>query len=253
MTNNKRLVEVWPTFAADGIFQQLEDDYTTPWEEEIDGDVLDMAYYAGHSGEKITSPLLDVLLTANNTDKVNATIAATLSKIINAKYMKNWERLWELNVAEYNPLENYNRTEDETITHDQTETVNMTHTTDVTRTDNLAHTDGRTLDSNVTTNEVYGFNSTDPKPESKSTNVHTWSDGGSNTGTVRNAGSEGDSGTKRDAGTTTKESTISGNIGVTTSQQMAQSEIDLWQWHYFETIFNDIDRELTCNMYNLSL
>ncbi len=248
-----RLIDVWPDFITTGIFQKLEDDYALPWESETDGDTLDIAYYAGHSGQKITSPLVDTLLEAANEEEITATIAATLSKIIWAKYGQNWERLWAINIADYDPLENYNRHEVEDTTHDVTETVNMTHTTDVTRTDNLSHTDGRTVDSNVTDNDVYGFNSATPTHESKSSNVHTWSEGGSNTGTVRNAGSDGDSGTKRDAGSVNRESTISGNIGVTTSQQMAQSEIELWRWHFFEEVFTDVDRELTCNIYNLTL
>ena len=41
----------------------------------------------------------------------------------------------------------------------------------------------------------------------------------------------------------------SGNVGVTTSQQMAQSEIELWKWLYFEDVFKDIDNILTLSTY----
>lgn len=41
----------------------------------------------------------------------------------------------------------------------------------------------------------------------------------------------------------------SGNIGVTTSQQMQQSSIELWQYKYFEEVFNDLDRYLTLSIY----
>lgn len=41
-----------------------------------------------------------------------------------------------------------------------------------------------------------------------------------------------------------------GNIGVTTSQQMIQSERDLWMWDFFHTVvFPDIDRVLTIPIY----
>ena len=44
--------------------------------------------------------------------------------------------------------------------------------------------------------------------------------------------------------------TRKGNIGVTTSQQMIDSEIKLWQWNYFENvIFPDLDRYLTLKVY----
>lgn len=41
----------------------------------------------------------------------------------------------------------------------------------------------------------------------------------------------------------------SGNIGVTTTQQMAQSEIELRKWLYFESVFKDIDNILTLSIY----
>lgn len=40
-----------------------------------------------------------------------------------------------------------------------------------------------------------------------------------------------------------------GNIGVTTSQQMLESEIQLWEWNFFETVFKDIDTMLTIQTY----
>ena len=43
--------------------------------------------------------------------------------------------------------------------------------------------------------------------------------------------------------------TRSGNIGVTTSQQMIQSERDLWQWNFFESVFTDLDYVLTLQIY----
>lgn len=50
--------------------------------------------------------------------------------------------------------------------------------------------------------------------------------------------------------TFTHELTRSGNIGVTTSQQMAQSEIDLWtSFKFYEMIFDDIVNKL-CNFYD---
>lgn len=48
---------------------------------------------------------------------------------------------------------------------------------------------------------------------------------------------------------TARELTRSGNIGVTTSQQMLTSEIELRQWNYFNGVFNDIDTLLTLSIY----
>ena len=43
--------------------------------------------------------------------------------------------------------------------------------------------------------------------------------------------------------------TRSGNIGVTTSQQMAQSDIELWRWNFFYEVFADIDKVFTISTY----
>lgn len=40
-----------------------------------------------------------------------------------------------------------------------------------------------------------------------------------------------------------------GNIGVTTSQQMLESEIALWKWNFLETVFSHIDSVLTLAIY----
>lgn len=46
-----------------------------------------------------------------------------------------------------------------------------------------------------------------------------------------------------------RELTRSGNIGVTTSQQMLQSEIELRKWVFYQSVFDDIDSILTLKIY----
>ena len=43
--------------------------------------------------------------------------------------------------------------------------------------------------------------------------------------------------------------TRSGNIGVTTSQQMIESERKLWDYNIFKTIYEDVDSILTLSIY----
>ena len=57
------------------------------------------------------------------------------------------------------------------------------------------------------------------------------------------------SGTFEDKMTYNTELRRSGNIGVTTSQMMAESEIKLWQWLFFEEVFKDIDNIFTLSTY----
>lgn len=48
---------------------------------------------------------------------------------------------------------------------------------------------------------------------------------------------------------TTRSLTRSGNIGVTTSQQMLTSDLELWQWNFFKSVFDDIDSIITIPIY----
>lgn len=75
-------------------------------------------------------------------------------------------------------------------------------------------------------NNIYGFNTTDENgvPQDNS-NVESSSEG--------------------DFDDNHRKLTRSGNIGVTTSQQMLQSEIEIRQWKFYEMIMNDID-EVMC-------
>lgn len=107
------------------------------------------------------------------------------------------------------------------LDYDPIENYNMVETVDIDRTD----TTNRTV---TDTNKLYGFNSTTAQPSGEQQTVET-----GNTFVV-------------DEGRTT---TRHGNIGVTTTQQMLQSERDLWVWHYFDRVFDDIDKILTMPIY----
>ena len=172
-------------------------------------------------------------------------------------------------------------TETANIDETDTRTDNITHgkTGTETRTDNLTDTATPNLTTN-TGNAVYGFNSSNAVPtgeqEQKSTGTNTETHTGTeqkeynlsetDTGTettVRDGTNETtfnttdtDIGTQTvlDGGSDTHirnyELTRSGNIGVTTSQQMIESERALWMWNFFrDVVFQDIDRVLTTQIY----
>ncbi len=117
-----------------------------------------------------------------------------------------WVRYYNAITAEYNPLENYDREEDRTVTRDDesgnTRTLN-TH---------------QAFTGTVTTeNTVSAENASVYEPDNKTVETP-------NTQTA-------DSGSITDAGTfdgsEVEHSRVHGNIGVTTSQQMLISELDL--------------------------
>ena len=86
------------------------------------------------------------------------------------------------------------------------------------------------------------------------TNTGTQGVTGSNTGTQgvtgSNTGTVTDADTGSDTSTRNYKLTRKGNIGVTTTQQMIQSERDLWIWNYFyEVVFPSIDKLLAIKVY----
>lgn len=163
----------------------------------------------------------------------------------------------------------------------ETRTDNLQHTK--TGTEQDAPNTTETTTPNLTTtgeNSVYGFNSADAVPSDAGTrretgtsatartgtDTRTYNTTDADTGTSATARTgtdtltynttDADTGTQTDADggsdTRTRNYTLtrSGNIGVTTSQQMIESERNLWVWNFFyNVVFPDIDRILTIQIY----
>lgn len=117
-----------------------------------------------------------------------------------------WVRYYNAIMAEYNPLENYDREEDRTVTRDD-ETGN-------TRTLNTQQAFTGTV---TTENTVSAENVSVYEPDNRA--VETPNTQTADTGTVTDAGTFD--------GSEIEHSRVHGNIGVTTSQQMLISELDL--------------------------
>ena len=159
--------------------------------------------------DKIMSPLFMRLYEIREEDL--SAVATDISKIINTKFVFNWNKLAEATFGDYNPIENYNMIENK-------------------KTDFEEHT--VTDNTETVTNSYTGFNADDMKPVSKSE-------------TEGNIDS-----TKTDTGTSANnELTRHGNIGVTTSQQMIESSYKLAQKNILDIIYRDIDSILFIDYY----
>lgn len=145
-----------------------------------------------------------------------------------------WDRVYTAMNLEYNPIENYDRQETETTTgtraHSGKDTTTRSGTVSETGS-TTASTQGTASESGTTTNKIAGFDSTTLVDHDSSTGSNTRQASDSSTGSSTRSGT--DSSTQElthgeqiaDSGSRT--SRIHGNIGVTTSQQMLQSELDL--------------------------
>lgn len=243
-----KLNDIFPEWKiGKGIFYYIST-FTPPWSDSNDSLELDLIYHGGYSGNKITSPFVDNIVSEDmiiDTDRENIASCAM------ALYGDNWNRMWDALQAQYEPIENYSMVEIMT----DNKTVH-TYGKSTTRTDDLSHartgTDTRTPSLTVTTdNSVYGFNSgATPSPSSKVTDTTTGTDATQYGNTLKDTGTVTNADSGEDTDTNNYTLKRSGNIGVTTSQQMLESEYELRKKNYFnEIVFADLDKLLTLSIY----
>lgn len=172
--------------------------------------------------------------------------------------LDTWNRIYHAAQLEYNPIENYNRYETETSGNTRqhsgvdstSESVQGSSVTDGENTRTISNTNtiqnsnqGSGSDSQTTTNEITAFDSNALVTHDRSATT------GQNSSSLTQSGTETQSGTdtvtddttvtntesktgsfthgEKIADTAARESHIHGNIGVTTSQQMLQSELEI--------------------------
>lgn len=233
MYEYKRIREV---FGDKGIFSYLRE-YGEPWAGKVTAEMLDLMYI-GKSGNKIIAPILDNMMEEDGT-----ILEANKKKVAEAiwgVYGTNWTKLFETLNFDYNPIENYSMVEESTG-----ENENTTNGTSNNETSNNGTSIVENTSTQDTNNDLYAFNSTTSKPSSKSSGV------GTDHNTVTTDNTTGNKTTLNNTSKDTSKHTLTrkGNIGVTTSQQMIQSERDLWNWVFYNGVFRDIDSILTLSIY----
>ena len=148
--------------------------------------------------------------------------------------LPTWQRIYDLSQIEYNPIENYNRTEIETINTDQSDThsgndVKKDSGTDTQLVHSSATDSNSGTDSNTNSITAYDSNQMYAHDKSDMTYGHKVdSDStGSNATTYGKTETFTHGETISREGETTRENHTTGNVGVTTSQQMASQEVEL--------------------------
>lgn len=261
------------TIGGNGIFHYLSS-LNVPWSESAT--VLDSDYHGNRSGHKTVSPLIDICCDNNTNGLLSESDKVRLATVLMAKYGINWTKLYNTLSFTYNPIENYRMTETESVSG-QNDTTSQDSGTE-SKTNTGTQTNGETIDetttdtgtqgtvtSSETVSNIAGFNSptyvndnqttgsgsgtrTDNLSHTRdATNTYQRTDNLSETQTF------GKRNVSEESTQTNRELTRSGNIGVTTSQQMIESERDLWLWNFFDQVFKDIDKTLTCPIYGESV
>ena len=155
-------------------------------------------------------------------------------------FMKNnaipaWSKKWSTNIQkvydileslEYNPVENYDRKEEWT---DSPDIVRETQLSGTDRNTQTAGQGSTTKQTGTDTNEqkVSAFNSSGYDPSEQNTMTYGNQTAVTTSGTDTNELSYGRKDTSTEKGSTEHSGRIHGNIGVTTTQQMMESELQL--------------------------
>ena len=137
-----------------------------------------------------------------------------------AERLPQWTRAYNALFADYNPIDNYNRLEE------------YEDRPDIIRTNN--YSDRSSTDSN-TDNMRSGFDSDVYVPNSKTAGSSNSNAGGASTNTER--------------GIRTSTTKVSGNIGVTTTQKMINSEIELRKISLYKDIVAEFEQEFIVQIY----
>ena len=164
------------------------------------------------------------------------------------KHYRTFEKwIAALNI-EYNPLENYDRQEDWTDTGDENQSGKFSDNTQTT-TDSNTVSDGSSEQGGNTENQTSAFDSSDYQPADRNiidTDETHEDEVKSNSKVVNNTSQN----TTNERDTLNVHSgRIHGNIGVTTSQQMLQSEIDIARFNIIQEITNLFMTELCICVY----
>lgn len=160
----------------------------------------------------------------------------------------DFQYMWDALHAEYNPIENYDRHDDFTEEIDSTtnreSNVKTTQEGEATTTDSSTTTPGK-----VTEEQVSAFDSGTYQPSRKSAESGTESSEGTSHGT-NNSTTTGE-GTEKSVLDHTKKNIgrSHGNIGVTTNQQMIESELQLRRFNLYKTIAMEFEDEFTIPVY----
>lgn len=185
--------------------------------EDFDSATLTALYFQMRSRKKLVSDLVED--EAEKSTFSEETFSSTIAKMLVALFGENWKRLFEVYKSEYEPAFNYDMTE--TFSGSNSATSNST-------------SNAGTMKNDVE-NSIYGFNSTTAVKNNATSTTDTQTKDASASATG--------------SGTESHSLTRKGNIGVTTTQQLLQSEIDLWRWNFVEQVFSDIDEILTIPIY----
>lgn len=202
--------------------------------------------------EEFQTVLTDTIMLKYSDLKLRVTSSENIKSICNSIYRMfayKYEKLYKTLSLEYNPIENYSMTE----TNNSSKTINKgeaktTNTTDSqNETTETANTTGSK--NGTTENQVAPYETSNYNNESKILN--NVSENANESRTINNSNEITNiliEDSKTDSEQENYKLTRSGNIGVTTSQQMIESERKVALFSLYELVAKDIMKEICIYM-----
>lgn len=182
----------------------------------------------------------------------NRIFITKLPKIAFATYramnLSNYLKILDALKMEYNPIENYNRKEYSTVTQANGErTTKIGEQTFTNGNTNVSVSESAQTNGILNKHSVNPYDSSSYYENEKDDNTQTL---GAKTTTTLGARVENTNGERTDkilnyTDSTTTDSSITGNIGVTTTQQMLQSEIELRMKSVIEMYYDNFINQYT--------
>ena len=146
-----------------------------------------------------------------------------------SKWYRTFDKWVKALAIEYSPLENYDRMEEWTDNREKKDSTED----DTSGTSNVK-------DKGTSENKVSAFDSSNYQPSEKNETDNTTDS--TNTGNMKHSGEESEDSTHKGR--------IHGNVGVTTSQQMLISELELAEWNLYEHITDIFLSEFVIPIYS---
>lgn len=217
-----------------GIFEALSAiGVDLPWGNSVESIVLDIEYFGNRSGGKFVAPVIMNLL--GDAVELTESDRQLLARIIWTKFGEPWKHLWATNVIAYNPIHNYNMTDRREMAKGESEAKVAADSS----VDTTTHGRGNEVKENVA-----GLNNTNNKGKLADVSISQES------GTTEVVGNRNAKDDTVRASNEVETTTRSGNIGVTTSQQMLTAEREVWMWNFFDQVYKDIDSVLSLPFYD---
>lgn len=227
---------------------------------------LGLAYCLKHAGSKIVNSLVENYLDSEGV--LTSSGEQLLGSLVDSYYGDKWSRIWNALQSEYDPLSNYDK--NSTITDIENGTNTTTQGAQSNSYTQGAQSNSSTIGSqsnsqtvgggtDTHTHKVSAFDSNTFENQDENTDVIAQRSNSESLGQRSDSQSIGQRQDSQSIGqrqdtiqfghANTHNEHTTGNIGVTTSQQMLQSELELRKYMFYEEMFNDIDEMLTIGVY----